>query len=163
MVTSSPYPTVGKGLFRETTGRKLSAGQRDKRHLAGILPDQDLDVGSKNNQKVHQWSHGSIRHKLTYKAERYGMNVVLQEESYTSKTCPVCGHRRKSSVQGRLFHCTNKQCGFTWHRDGVGAMNIRAKYRGEFGSPHVVGAMAPPTGMEFAPHTRVARRERLYR
>jgi putative transposase len=26
---------------------------------------QDFDVGSKNNQKLHQWSHGSIRHKLT--------------------------------------------------------------------------------------------------
>ena len=42
----------------------------------------DLDVGSKTNQKLHQWSHGSIRHKLTYKAERRGMEVALQEESY---------------------------------------------------------------------------------
>src|SRR5437899_3268129 len=81
---------------------------------------------------------------LTYKAERHGMVVALQEESYTSKTCPVCGHRRKSKVQGRVFHCTNKQCGFTWHRDGVGACNIRRKYL-DLGP--VVGAMAPPTGM----------------
>ena len=36
---------------------------------------QDLDVGSKNNQKLHQWSFGSVRHKLTYKAERLGMQV----------------------------------------------------------------------------------------
>src|SRR5712692_8667242 len=43
---------------------------------------QDLDVGSKNNQKVHQWSHGSIRHKLTYKAEWLGMEVALQDEHY---------------------------------------------------------------------------------
>src|SRR5712691_3693099 len=45
---------------------------------------QDLDVGSKNNQKLHQWSHGSIRHKLTYKAEWLGMEVALQDEHYTS-------------------------------------------------------------------------------
>jgi putative transposase len=121
---------------------------------------QDLDVGSKNNQKLHQWSHGSIRHKLTYKAERLGMAVALQEESYTSKTCPSCGHRRKSAVQGRTFSCS--KCGFRYHRDGVGSINIRAKYRGEFGNPHVVGGMAPPTGMGFAPHTRVAHGERLY-
>ena len=121
---------------------------------------QDLDVGSKNNQKLHQWSAGSIRHKLTYKAERLGMAVALQEESYTSKTCPSCGHRRKSAVQGRTFACGN--CGFRYHRDGVGSINIRAKYRGEFGSPHVVGGMAPPTGIGFAPHTRVAHGERLY-
>ncbi len=115
---------------------------------------QDLDVGSKSNQKLHQWSHGHVRHLLTYKAERMGMQVDLQEESYTSKTCPMCGHVRKSKVQGRVFHCTNKKCGFTWHRDGVGAVNIRRKY---LGLGPVVGGMAPPTGMRFAPHTRVAR------
>ncbi len=121
---------------------------------------QDLDVGSKNNQKLHQWSHGTIRHMLTYKAERLGMSVALQEESYTSKTCPMCGHRRKSKPVGRVFHCTNKKCGFTWHRDGVGACNIRRKYL-DLGP--VVGVMAPPTGMRFNPHARVAQREKAYR
>ncbi len=121
---------------------------------------QDLDVGSQNNQKLHQWSHGHVRHLLTYKAERHGMVVALQEESYTSKTCPVCGHKRKSSVQGRVFHCTNKKCRFTWHRDGVGAVNIRRKY---LGIGPVVGHMARPTGMRFNPHARVAQREKVYR
>ena len=118
---------------------------------------QGNDVGHKNNQKIHQWSHGRVRQKLTYKAERLGMQVVMQEEAHTSKTCPKCGHRRKSAPRGRLFRCTNKRCGFIWHRDGVGATNIRYKYRGEFGGPHVVGEMAPPTGLRFTPHTRVAR------
>ena len=120
---------------------------------------QDLDVGSKQNQKLHQWSHGHTRFLLTYKAERCEMNVALQEESYTSRTCPMCRHVRKSKVNGRVFHCTNKKCGFTWHRDGVGSINIRQKY---LGCGPVVGAMAPPTGMRFAPHTRVARWEELY-
>jgi len=117
---------------------------------------QDVDVGTKNNQKLHQWSHGSIRHKLTYKAERVGMQVALQEEAYTSQTCPCCGKRYKP--RGRIYHCS--RCGFTWHRDGVGAMNIRAKYRGDFGS-HVVGGMAPPTSIRYV--AGVARRERGYR
>jgi transposase len=78
-----------------------------------------------------QWSHGSVRQKLTYKAQRLGMEVVLQEEAHTSKTCPKCGHRRKSAPRGRVFRCTNKRCRFTWHRDGVGATNIWHKYRGE--------------------------------
>ena len=121
---------------------------------------QGNDVGSKSNQKIHQWSAGSVSQKLTYKAERLGMEVVLQEEAHTSKTCPKCGHRRKSSPRGRVFRCTNKQCRFVWHRDGVGATNIWYKYRGEFGVPHVVGVMAPPTGVRFWPHTRVARAER---
>jgi putative transposase len=115
-----------------------------------------LDKGSTTNQKLHQWSFGGIRHKLTYKAERLGMRVVLQEESFTSRTCPVCGHRRKSAPAGRVFGCTNRTCQWRGHRDGVGAANIRAKYRGEFGSRHVVGAMAPPTGCGYVPQLRVS-------
>jgi putative transposase len=117
---------------------------------------QGLDRGSKTNQKLHQWSFGSVRHKLTYKAACLGMGVALQEESYTSRTCPVCGHRRRSSPRGRVFGCTNKTCKWQGHRDAVGAANIRAKYRGEFGGRHVVGAMAPPTGCGYVPHLRVS-------
>lgn len=119
---------------------------------------QENDVGSTNNQKIHQWSHGTTRRMLTYKAERLGMRVALQEERYTSRTCPVCGHRRKRAVQGRVFWCS--KCRWVYHRDGVGSINIQAKYRGVFGRPHVVGAMAPPTGLRFWPQTRVARSAR---
>jgi putative transposase len=115
---------------------------------------QENDVGHANNQKIHQWSHGSVRFKLTYKAERLGMAVALQDEHYTSRTCPCCGHVR-SKVKGRVFRCP--KCGWTYHRDGVGAINIRQKYLGQF---PVVGAMAPPTGVRFGPHTRVARWQR---
>ena len=109
------------------------------------------DVGSTNNQKIHQWSHGSVRFKLTYKAQRLGMDVVLQEESYTSRTCPQCGCVR-SKVKGRVFRCP--KCHVVLHRDQVGACNIRHKY---LGCGPVVGAMAPPTGLRFRPQTRVAR------
>jgi putative transposase len=120
---------------------------------------QDNDTGSTNNQKLHQWSHGHVRRLLTYKAERLGMSVALQEERHTSKTCPVCKHVRKSRVQRRVFRCTNKRCRFIWHRDGVGAVNIRQRY---LDCGPVVGVMAPPTGMRYRPHTRVARWEKAY-
>ena len=116
---------------------------------------QELDVGSKNNQKPHQWSFGSVRHKLTYKAEHLGMRTVLQEEKYTSRICPACGHRGARAAQkGASFTCS--QCSWTGHRDAVGAFGIRAKYHGEFGSRHVVGAMAPPTPCGYVPHGRVS-------
>lgn len=115
---------------------------------------QDNDVGHANNQKIHQWSHGSVRFKLTYKAQRLGMKVALQDEHYTSRTCHGSGYVR-SKVKGRVFRCP--QCGWTYHRDGVGSINIRAKYQGIFGTSLVVGDMAPPTGIRYFPHTRVAR------
>lgn len=115
---------------------------------------QDNDVGHTNNQKIHQWSHGSVRGLLTYKAQRLGMAVTLQDEHYTSRTCHGSGYVR-SKVKGRVFRCP--QCGWTYHRDGVGSINIRAKYQGIFGTSLVVGEMAPPTGIRYFPHTRVAR------
>jgi hypothetical protein len=91
------------------------------------------------------------------RAERLGMQVQLQDESYTSKTCPHCLHRRKSAVQGRTVRCS--KCAFTWHRDGVGACTIRGKYL-DLGP--VVGAMAAPIGIRYRPHLGVARWEKEY-
>ena len=115
---------------------------------------QDNDVGHTNNQKIHQWSHGSVRHKLTYKAERLGMDVALQDEHYTSRTCPHCGYVR-SKIKGRVFRCP--KCGWTYHRDGVGSINIRQKY---LGHGPVVGVMAPPISIRLV--AGVARTEKLY-
>lgn len=105
---------------------------------------KDLDYGKKANQKMHQWLHGKVRWMVAYKAEMLGMEVELQEEAHTSQTCPGCGKRHKP--KGREYRC---KCGFKYHRDGVGAWNIRAKYLGNFGSA-VVGAMASPTGVRYA-------------
>ncbi len=115
---------------------------------------KDNDVGHTNNQKIHQWSHGSVRFKLTYKAERLCMYVALQDEHYTSRTCPRCGYVR-SKVKGRVFRCP--KCGWTYHRDGVGSINVRQKY---LGSLPVVGAMAPPIGIRYKPRAGVAHSEK---
>ena len=107
---------------------------------------QGLDYGPRANQKIHQMLHGQTRHMLTYKAELLGMGIALQDEAYTSQTCPACGRRHKP--RGREYRCP---CGFHYHRDGVGAYNIRAKY---LGSGPVVGAMASPIGVRHTPHMR---------
>lgn len=104
-----------------------------------------IDYGAKTNQKLHQWSHGEFRHMLTYKAQLQGMKVELINEAYTSQTCPHC--RLRNKPKGREYKC---QCGFRFHRDGVGAINIRKKYQGDE-SP-VVGVMASPVGVRFRPH-----------
>ena len=108
-----------------------------------------LDYGRWANQKIHQMTSGRVRFLLTYKCERRGMSVVLQEESYTTQTCPACGNRKKP--KGREYVCV---CGFRYHRDGVGSFNIRAKYL-NYGS--VVGFMAQPIGIRFSAHSDVAR------
>jgi putative transposase len=107
---------------------------------------QHTDLGKRANQKIHQAPWGKFRAYLTYKAEDVGMEVIFQDEAYTSQTCPVCGQRKKP--KGRVYRC---KCGFEAHRDAVGAWNIRAKYLGE---RPVVGVMASPSGLRFNPHAR---------
>jgi putative transposase len=116
---------------------------------------KSIDYGPKANQKLHSWSFGKFRFMLTYKAQRAGMKVALQDERHTSKTCPKCGNRHKPS--GRLFKC--KKCDFTFDRDGVGAINIRRKYLGCFDIP-VVGDMATPIGVRYRPHLQCSFRLR---
>jgi putative transposase len=81
------------------------------------------DKGALVNQKVSTWRHGKLRAYLTYKAEAEGIVVVLVDEHYTSQTCPQCGCRHKP--RGRKYTC--RQCGFSSHRDVVGAANILSR------------------------------------
>jgi putative transposase len=110
---------------------------------------QAWDRGRKTNQQLNQWAYGESRRMIRYKCERLGMESALQEEGYTSQTCPACGFRHKPN--GRVFQCPS--CGLICHRDVVGATNIRVKYLGERSGP-VVGAMASPIGVRFRPHMR---------
>lgn len=108
-----------------------------------------IDYGTETNQKLHQWSFSQILEMIKYKAERLGMEVELISEAYTSQTCPGCGHRHKP--KNRNYHCS--KCGYTFHRDGVGAINIRQKYLRESGfqTHAVIGVMASPTGLRYNP------------
>lgn len=106
---------------------------------------KNLNYGTKINQKMHQWLFGKTRKMISYKSEYLGMKIELQDESYTSQICPNCGVLNKPL--GRNYKCG---CGFSYHRDGIGAYNIRTKYLGELDTPHVVGVMVSPIGVRYA-------------
>ena len=110
---------------------------------------QSIDYGKKANQKLHQWSFGKITEMITYKAKAVGIRVDSQDEAYTSKTCPSCGHRKKPS--SRDYRCS--ACGWQGHRDVVGASNILTKYQGYLFNL-VVGAVVSPVGVRYTPHLR---------
>jgi len=46
---------------------------------------RSIDIGKQNNQNFVNIPHGNLRQKLQSLCERYGINYVEQEESYTSK------------------------------------------------------------------------------
>lgn len=105
-------------------------------------------LGKRTNQKVSGWEHGTLRRYITYKAAQVGIEVVLQDEHYTSQTCPVCGHRKKPS--GRIYKCA--ACGGVFHRDVVGAVNILSAHL--HGEP---GHVKPPVPKYRRPFERTLR------
>ena len=46
---------------------------------------QDVDMGKKNNQDFVQIPFNTLINQIYYKGQEYGINVIKQEESYTSK------------------------------------------------------------------------------
>jgi putative transposase len=79
----------------------------------GMLAKQVLDVS---------WS--SFFHKLKYKAENAGRELIEVNPAYTSQDCSGCGHREKKSLSVRKHNCQN--CGLVLHRDHNAALNILA-------------------------------------
>jgi putative transposase len=102
-----------------------------------------VNHGAQNNQKISGWSHGKIRTFVEYKAQAEGMRLVLQDEHYTSQTCPQCRSRHKP--HGRVYTCG--QCGFSGHRDVVGQINILSASTcggpGKLPMPHTVKHRMP--------------------
>ncbi len=108
---------------------------------------EDAEGNDNFNQKLHQWCYRKMIEMITYKAERFGIEVKLVSEAYTSKECPVC--RSRNHPNGRNYRCS--KCGFEYHRDGVGAINIWKRYPG---NSQVVAGLAPARGVRFNPHLR---------
>ena len=140
-----------KDAQHKITSRFISDCQRVKAdtlvigNLTGIR--NRAKFSKKSNQKVHQWAFSRIQHYICYKAELSGIHVRFVSEAYTSQTCPKCGNRKKP--RNRNYTCTH--CGFKYHRDGVGAINIWNKVSGLLFNP-VVGVLASPAGVKFHWH-----------
>lgn len=82
---------------------------------------QKMRASRSTRQQLSQWGRGR---QERYLAEKSGpRDLVRTDEAHTSQTCPACGTRRK--VTGRSYRC--RSCSFTWHRDGVGALNILSR------------------------------------
>lgn len=93
---------------------------------------QEINLGSKNNQNFVSIPFGILKRKLEAKCNYYGIDYVLQEESYTSK-CSALDLEpigKKETYLGKrikrgLFR-TSK--GILIHADVNGCINILRKY-----------------------------------
>jgi putative transposase len=83
---------------------------------------QSRKIRSKTARNMLTWSHYKFALHLTQMATRHNVLVVRCNESYTSKTCPSCGHIHDRLGGSKRFTCP--KCSFTADRDANGARNI---------------------------------------
>ena len=70
---------------------------------------------------------------LTYKCQLYGKELVILDESNTSKTCSECENKQPMPLWKRTYCCT--KCGLVMDRDENSAMNILTRFLARL-SPH---------------------------
>lgn len=100
---------------------------------------QEINIGKVNNQNFVSIPFNNLIHMLTYKAQLEGINVIIQEESYTSKCSfldneEICKHKEYlgKRIKRGLFKASN---GKLINADLNGALNILRKVVGEFQYP----------------------------
>ena len=73
----------------------------------------------KNEKNLHSWSFYRLSHFIEYKAGMVGIKIEYVDPAHTSQRCPKCG--KINHAKDRRYECP---CGYTAHRDIVGAVNI---------------------------------------
>ena len=91
---------------------------------------KEKDMGHKVNQKFHGLPYNKLYIMLGYKLKLYGIQLIKQEESYTSQCSPLSPEVSKryaeaSNRKERGMYITE---GVSYNTDAVGAFNILRKY-----------------------------------
>ncbi len=73
------------------------------------------------NRRLSSWPRGELHRQIEYKAALAGVPVIKVNPAWTSKTCPVCGARRRDRV-GQDFVCS--VCDWEMDRQHNAACNI---------------------------------------
>lgn len=71
------------------------------------------------NKALNSWSFNRLASFIEYKAKMEGIQVQYIDPAFTSQKCPHCGNL--NHADDRSYKCS---CGFSGHRDLVGAFNI---------------------------------------
>jgi len=73
------------------------------------------------NRRLASWPRGELHRQIEYKAALEGVPIIKVNPAWTSKTCPMCGARRRDRV-GKDFVCL--VCDWEMDRQHNAALNI---------------------------------------
>jgi putative transposase len=113
---------VRQRLHRVSKGLVKAA----KAHRAAIVLE-NLTLRSaggrsrRTKRRLSSWPRGELHRQIEYKAALAGVPLIKVHPAWTSKTCPVCGARRRDRV-GQDFVC--EMCDWEMDRQHNAGLNI---------------------------------------
>ena len=109
--------------------------------------DSSRKKGKAFRKTVHQWPYASMRSKIEYKAEAYGITLDAVSPVNTSRTCHKCGYVLASNRKGLYFKCL--KCGHKDDADRNASKNICARSVSEGPVPSETGSLKTPKSYAF--------------
>lgn len=104
-----------------------------KNYKVILLPDFEImnmvrkrKLSRMTKRLLYMFSFYTFKQRLLWKAKMNGNKVIIVDESFTSKTCGVCGTQNKTLGCKKVFECLD--CGLKIDRDVNGARNILLKH-----------------------------------
>ena len=106
-------------ITRAIIGRNPSAIVLEDLNVRGMMSNRHL------SKAVQEQGFYEIRRQIEYKAEWFGITVIIADRFYaSSKTCISCGHVKKNlRLSERIYHC--EVCGNEIDRDLQAAINLK--------------------------------------
>lgn len=84
-------------------------------------------VSVNHRYEMVSWAFYDLRQKIEYKAHKHRAKVIVVDPTYTSQTCPKCGHTEKANRNKKTHTFCCRTCGYTSNDDRIGAMNLQRK------------------------------------
>lgn len=93
--------------------------------VKGIVSNETSNIQKMMKMIAYKFKFYQFKQRLIYKCQTKGNIYKEVDESYTSKTCSVCGSYDKDLGAKKVYNCT--ECGIKMDRDVNGCRGIYIK------------------------------------
>jgi transposase len=98
----------------------------------------------KLRRQLARWTYGRIIRYTIEECAEHGIEAVVSDERWSSRTCHRCGSRNTERLTQSIIHCYD--CGLTYNADFNGAINIGSSILAEPRSRQAEVDPAPTSG-----------------
>jgi IS605 OrfB family transposase len=119
-----------RGIIHNLHNQVGSFLSRNYKHI--LLPEfetsgmqESRNIHSTTKRRMNGLAHYKFQIKMEHLCKKYGSELKLVNEAYTSKTCGSCGKIKEDLGSNCIYSCSN--CEYTLDRDIHGARNIWIK------------------------------------